>query len=158
MYSTIAFRQERLQIKIVVVAENYVNDNKQSLTTFLSCSSLEDPSTPSSLPLSAVFSSSRNSHRHCTGSTSSDPSDDWTSSASHGILWDAPWKNKTKHINENTMEALSTDTLGIGELYFRPPSQHTVWTAIPKGRVAADNGQFALWGNHSTCIDENTNI
>lgn len=129
MYSVINCRQERVKIKIVVVVvvENY--NEKHSLTTLLSCSSLEDPSPPSSLPLSAVFSSSRNSHRHCTGSTSSDPSDDWTRSASHGILWDAPWK-KAKHIKENTMEALSTDTPGIGQLYFQPSSQHLVWTAI----------------------------
>ena len=107
----------------------------ESLTTFLSCSSLEDPSTPSSLPLSAVFSSSRNSHRHCTGSTSSDPSDDWTSSASHGILWDAPWKETKQNILTRIQWKLSQRTPSESQSStfdhrhntpFEPPSRQDV--------------------------------
>ena len=61
-------------------------------TTLLSCTSLLGPSS-CSLLFSPVFSRSKNSHRHWTGRTSSEPSEDWTSSASHGILCDAPWNN-----------------------------------------------------------------
>lgn len=61
----------------------------QHTCLFLAFCSLLSPSSSSSIGrLSSAASCRRNSHRHCTGSTSKDPSLDWTKSANHGMDWE----------------------------------------------------------------------
>ena len=58
-------------------------------TCFFLCFSICFPSSSCTIGMSP--SCIRNSHRHCTGKTSSDPSLDSTRSANHGIDWEVPW-------------------------------------------------------------------
>lgn len=65
---------------------------------FLAFCSLLSPSSSSSIGrLSSAASCRRNSHRHCTGSTSKDPSLDWTKSANHGMDWEEACEGLKMH-------------------------------------------------------------
>ena len=77
----------------------------RTLTSFWRCrSTLLLSSSPWSGKLASLGSCKRNSHRHCTGRTSREPSLDSTSSASHRIDLEVPWNNRnrlsTKHMQK----------------------------------------------------------
>lgn len=77
--------------------------SNQHTCLFLAFCSLLSPSSSSSIGrLSSAASCRRNSHRHCTGSTSKDPSLDWTKSANHGMDWEEACEGLKMHYSYRT--------------------------------------------------------
>lgn len=83
--------------------------NNQHTCLFLAFCSLLSPSSSSSTGrLSSAASCRRNSHRHCTGSTSKDPSLDWTKSANHGMDWEEACEGLKNHYSYTHTHTLKT--------------------------------------------------
>ena len=125
MYSIITCRQERLQIKIVVVVVAADQNPSHSQLSYLVApwKILQHPlpcHCQQFFPAAEIHTGIVLVAHPVIPQTIEQAPLAMAYSETH------PEKNKTKHINENTKEALSTDTLGIAELFFRPPSQHTV--------------------------------